>query len=161
MIDFFQDSGLTVADYMDMLKEKKRARGFSFGRHHGPHDTSTRTIHAESSIAEEATERGVDFEVVPRGSIAAGINRVRQILPMCWFDETRCADGVEALEQYGYTWSPELGMFSKEPEHSRWSHAADALRTFAVGYQEDMDEDYTPEPSQLFFNPLTYNQKGR
>jgi hypothetical protein len=30
-------------------------------------------------------------------------------------------------------------MFSMKPEHSKWSHAADALRTSAVGYEEPLD----------------------
>ena len=46
-----------------------------------------------------------------------------------------------------------------KPEHSRWSHAADALRTFAVGYQEDVDEDYTPPKPDLFFNVFDYGRK--
>ena len=51
-------------------------------------------------------------------------------------------------------------MFSMKPAHSRYSHAADALRTFTVGYQEEVDlAHYTPPPpSILKFNPFTYGR---
>jgi hypothetical protein len=32
------------------------------------------------------------------------------------------------------------------------------MRTFAVGYEEPPDDDWRPEPSQLHFNPLTYQK---
>jgi phage terminase large subunit len=86
-------------------------------------------------------ECGLFFEIVQRGSVAAGISATRQLIPQMWFDETKTAEGLDALERYKYEWNPGLQVFSMKPEHSRWSHAADALRTFAVGYQEDGDED--------------------
>jgi len=51
-------------------------------------------------------------------------------------------------------------MFSMKPAHSRSSHAADALRTFAVSYQDEVDlAQYTPPPpSILTFNPFTYGR---
>ena len=161
LIDYFADSGLTVPDYLDMLKEKKRAHGYSYDRHYGPHDTDARTIHAESSIAEEAAERGVFFEVVPRGTVAAGINKVRETLPLCWFDAEKCAEGITSLEQYRYTWSPELGVFSKEPEHSKHSHGADAFRTLCVGYEEEADlaNSKPPAPSVTWFNVFTHGKR--
>jgi hypothetical protein len=160
LIDYFADSGLTVPGYLDMLKEKKREHGYSYGTHLGPHDTDQRTIHAESSIAEEAAERGVDFTVVPRGTVAAGINRVREILPRCWFDETKCAEGIAALEQYKYTWSADLGVFSKEPEHSKHSHAADAFRVLASGDVDADDLEADGAPTVLNFSPFTYDKAG-
>jgi phage terminase large subunit len=76
-----------------------------------------------------------------------------------WFDEDKCAEGLDALERYAYEWSPELQMFSIKPEHSRWSHAADALRTFAVGYQEDADEYAEPPQSELWLDVFNYGKR--
>jgi phage terminase large subunit len=161
LIDYVADSGLTVPDYMDMLREKKRERGYSYSQHYGPHDTDARTIHAESSIADEAAERGVFFEVIPRGSVAAGINKVREMLPLCWFDAERCADGITALEEYRYTWNPSLGVFSKEPEHSKHSHGADAFRIFAMAEHEaPEDDDFTPSPTVMEFDIFSH-RRGR
>ena len=41
-----------------------------------------------------------------------------------------------------------------KPEHSWYSHAADALRTFAVGYQEDVDEALRAAKIRVVFQRL-------
>ena len=84
---------------------------------------------------------------------------MRQLLPQCWIDEGKCAEGIEAPERYTHEWQPELQVFSKKPEHSRWSHGADAFRTFAVGYQEPPDEYAKPKSAILDFNPFTYGRR--
>jgi len=65
------------------------------------------------------------------------------------------------LERYKYEWNPDLQVFSMRPEHSRDSDAADALPTFAVGYQDagDLAHYAPPPPSQLYFNPLTCGKR--
>jgi phage terminase large subunit len=149
-----------VADFADVLKEKKREHGYSFGEHLAPHDATSKSIQTGQSIADMAAECGLYFQVAERGSVAAGISRVRQLLPQCWFDEGKCAEGIESLERYKYEWQPDLQVFSQKPEHSKWSHAADALRTFAVGYQDKGDLDhYTPEPSILHFDVFNYGKR--
>jgi hypothetical protein len=52
-----------------------------------------------------------------------------------------------------------LQVFSIKPEHSWYSNAADALRTFAVGYQEDVDGHYEPPKSEWYFNVLPYGKR--
>jgi hypothetical protein len=104
-------------------------------------------------------ECGLFFEIVQRGSIAAGISATRQLLPQMWFDEGTCAEGLDALERYRYEWNPDLQVFSMKPERSKYSHAADALRTFAVGYQEDADEYAEPPKSELWFDVFTYRKR--
>ena len=154
VVDFFQASGLTVADYADVLKEKIREHGYSYGRHFAPHAAASDNFQTGHSIAEEAAARGVFFEIVQRGSIAAGINRVRQLLPQMWIDETQCGEGVRGLENYAYEFSAELQMFSMKPAHSRWSHSADALRTFADGFTPDLDPDTLDHRVHSEFIPL-------
>jgi phage terminase large subunit len=93
--------------------------------------------------------------------VAAGISAVRQLLPQCWFDETKCAAGLGALERYAEKWSPELQMFSMKLEHSKWSHAADAFRTFAVGLSELPVDDDNWKPSETItrFNGSSHRQR--
>jgi hypothetical protein len=81
VIDYFQAAGLTVSDYADVLKEKKREHVYSYGTHYAPHDAASDNIQTGKSIAGTAAEAGLYFEVVQRGSVAAGINAVRQLFP--------------------------------------------------------------------------------
>ncbi len=165
-IDFYQASGLAITDYADVLKERKRLCGYSYpiNGHLAPHDAGAASIQSGRSLADVARDAGLDFTIVERTSVASGIALVRQLLPQCWFDEGKCAEGIEALEKYGYAWNPEMGAFSLKPEHSRWSHPADALRTFATGHEGILDEDdlekYTKNlRTDLTFNPFTYDKQ--
>jgi phage terminase large subunit len=161
VINFTQASGLTVADYGDLMKERKRAHGYSFGAHLAPHDVAAENIQTGRSIKDVAAEAGLDFEVVERGSVAAGISATLQFFPQMWFDENKCGEGIDALERYAYEWNPELQLFSQKLAHSRWSHVADALRTFAMGYEEAPTREELAEqskPMQLNFNPFTWRR---
>ena len=44
-----------------------------------------------------AKQLGLTFQVRPDLSFADGINAVRLTLPKCYFDEQKCAPGLESL----------------------------------------------------------------
>jgi hypothetical protein len=102
VIDFFQDAGLSVADYAAMLTERRRTYRYSYGTHLAPFNVASDNIQTGRSIQDVALDCGLDFTPVKRGSVAAGISAVRQLLPQCWFDETKCAEGLDSLERYAY-----------------------------------------------------------
>ncbi len=164
LINFYQASGLTITDCAEVvLKEWGGRQGYRYaiGGHLLPHDADTDVFSAEGTTAEKGRALGLDLTVVEKTGVASGINRVRQLLPQCWFDEAKCAEGVEALTHYSYAWNPEMGAFSMKPEHNRWSHAADAFRYFAVGHQEPPDESELRDlKSELQFNPFTYERQN-
>lgn len=43
---------------------------------------------------------GIKVTVCPNIPVADGIQAVRMLLPTCWFDKTKCKDGIEALRMY-------------------------------------------------------------
>jgi hypothetical protein len=65
------------------------------------------------------------------GSITDGLNATRMLLPKCWFNESACARGIDALRNY--RWKPETTnpTGDTKPVHDWASHGADALRTLA------------------------------
>jgi phage terminase large subunit len=83
------------------------------------------------SIEEQmkATHR---VRIVKRLSLEDGINAARTIFPQCYFDEQRCADGLQALRHYQYEIQESLGILSRVPKHDWSSHAADAFRYSGV-----------------------------
>jgi phage terminase large subunit len=97
-------------------------------------------------------EAGHKVRIVPNIKIAQGINAVRTIFPNCWFDETKCADGLNALRRYRYDVDQETGQFSRQPLHDENSHAADALRMMAVAFREEKQTklDITPPQRPSF-----------
>jgi phage terminase large subunit len=66
--------------------------------------------------------------------IQVHIPAMRNVLSQCWFDEIKCADGLSALENYRSEYDEDKKKLSNRPVHDWACHAADAFRTFAVGY---------------------------
>jgi hypothetical protein len=55
------------------------------------------------------------------------------MLPRCWFDAEKCAQGIEALKQYRCEYDEEKKVFSPRPLHDWTSDYADAMRYLARG----------------------------
>jgi hypothetical protein len=85
--------------------------------------------------------------VVKRQSVEDGINAVRNYLPRCWIDATKCAKGVEALKQYRKEWDDKTQTFRSRPLHDWTSHAADAFRYLALAKPETVKWDKIKYPA--------------
>ncbi len=166
VIDFLQESGGTIEYFAGVLKERARRCGYQYGQHLAPHDAAAENIQTGRSLVDVAADHGVMFDVVKRGDVAVGINHVRTLLPQCWFDAEKCAEGIVSLERYAFEWDSEARIFSLKPKHDAHSHAADALRTFAVGYEdfptEEEAERYTRNlKTELQFSAFHYEKQHR
>jgi hypothetical protein len=54
---------------------------------------------------------------------------------MCWFDKTKCSDGLEALRQYQREYDEDKKAFRASPRHDWTSHPSDAFRMMAVAWR--------------------------
>ena len=142
IIDYYQNCALDLDHYLLVLQN----RGYAYGLHWLPKDASHKRLGAKQTIEQQAKEvLGRDkVRIVRAISIANGINAVRSIFGNCFFDEEKCADGLQALARYKYRVDPETKARSKDPDHT-WSDAPDAFRAFAVSVKEGAD---TPPPVQ-------------
>jgi phage terminase large subunit len=50
---------------------------------------------------------------------------------MCWFDEAKCADGLQSLRHYKFEYDQEKNRWGESPAHDWASHGADAF--MAIG----------------------------
>jgi hypothetical protein len=71
-----------------------------------------------------------------------GISSAR-LLPRCYFDRRKCADGIEALRQYRADFDEKAKTFNDKPRHDWTSHSADAFRYMAMAYKEIVPETPT------------------
>ena len=144
VIDYYANSGEGLQHYARELQNKK----YVYGVHHLPHDANARELGTGRSRFEVMEELlGHNIEVVPRLAVDDGIQAGRLIFTHCWFDETKCAKGLEALANYHREWDDKNKVFKNTPSHDWSSHAADAFRYFAVGYtiprrQRSRKDDY-------------------
>lgn len=133
-IDYLRDTGKTMEYYAQQIQKK----GYLLGNIYLPHDGADQSV-VTSDTAESEIKRllpGVKVRIVPRvPQLDMGINAARQKIPECYFHETNCARGIEALENYRKKWNETLGNWSGEPVHDANSHGADAYRQFAQGWE--------------------------
>ena len=131
VIDFYQDCQKPIDFYTALLQTK----GYTYRDHWLPHDAEHKNMTGRST-KEIVEGMGLPVRITPKLSIANGINAARMLMNRCYFDQTRCAEGLQALRHYRYAVDPDTKMFSDKPLHDQHSHAADAFRYVAVGLDE-------------------------
>jgi phage terminase large subunit len=124
LIDYYENSGESLAHYADVLEEKE----YAYERHIAPHDIMARELGTGKSRFEVSQDLGIDFEVAPKLEVDHGIESVRNALPYCWFDREKCKLGLDALRQYRKQWDEKNQVFKNKPLHDWCSHAADSFR---------------------------------
>ncbi len=131
VIDFLQGAGKTVGWFNAELNK----RPWQWGEDWLPHDATAKLLAAEGRTIMDQVRAGCRKpRLVPRVSVADGINAARTVFDRCWFDQERCADGLHALRHYRY--AVEEGRPAGQPLHDWASHAADAFRYLAVSLRE-------------------------
>lgn len=129
VIDYYENSGEGLSHYVKMLKE----RDYNYGRHYAPHDIQVRELTSGKARIDAAREMGLKFTVVPKHEVNDGIEAVRNLLPLCWFDYEKCRRGIEALRGYRKEWNEKMKCYSANPLHDWTSHGADGFRIYAMG----------------------------
>lgn len=133
VIDYLQGSQKPMDWYVAELNR----RGYAWGEDWLPHDAQARTLAAGGrTIAGQLRGLGRAVRIAERTSLADGINAARTLFGRCWFDESRCCDGLHALRHYRYSVDAD-GRLGRQPLHDWASHAADAFRYLAVTLQAD------------------------
>lgn len=131
LIDYYEASGEGLPHYAQVLASK----GYVYGAHWAPHDIQVREFASGRSRLEVARSLGISFAVAPNLPIEEGIHAARMLFPRCWFDATRCAAGLEALQHYRRDYNQRLNEFKATPVHDWASHGSDAWRYLAVRQQ--------------------------
>ena len=138
VIDYYESGGTSsLQECVQVLQ----ARGYVYGRHVAPHDIEVKELALNGLTRREAARSlGITFEIAPKLPIEDGINAVRLFLPRCWFDATKCAAGLEALQHYRRDYNQRLNEFKAAPVHDWASHGADAFRYLAVSHRHPKDK---------------------
>lgn len=113
-----------------------QSRGYVLGTVWLPHDAKAKSLATGRTIHEITMAAGFKTEITPNISIEDGINALRTIFKDTWFDQEKCADGLQALRRYRYDVDPDTKQWSRKPLHDDSSHYADAARYFAVAMRD-------------------------
>lgn len=151
VVDYLENRGKTIAWYVIQLQN----RGYMYGTDWLPHDGVDAMIHSnlvadDKSKSPEMLLRaaGRRVRIAPKLSVDSGINAARTIFAQCWFDEKKCADGLQALSHY--QWGPVSanGNEPRQPLHNWASHGSDAYRTLAVCIKQPVEDSAPPAGRQ-------------
>lgn len=128
VVDHDKDAGLDASEWIDRIKERCKSRGYTIGTIWLPHDAKARTFATRDSPMEQFLNgfgHGI-VKLVPRTKILDRVNAARTIIEKCWFDEKRCAVGIDGLEGWQFEYDQERKEFSATPRHDQNSHDGDA-----------------------------------
>lgn len=146
LIDYYETNGHGVPHYTDLIKSKP----YTYGRHWVPHDAANELMAAGGrSIVNQMWDAGVKASIIPATSQQNSIEATRMTLPRCWFDETACAQGIEALRQYQFEFDEDKKTFKSKPRHDWASHACDAFEIIGQVWRNPESERVTAPPRFL------------
>lgn len=101
-----------------------------------PHDARSRRLGQKKSVQQQFIDAGFRTRIVPNITVSQGISHARAFMEKCWFDETLCADGLQALGHYRFEVIEGTNTFSDTPLHDWASHGADAFRYMALALRD-------------------------
>lgn len=133
-IDYYRADGVGLDHYVKVLREKP----YIYAGHILPHDVQVRELGTGKSRIEVLHELGISYDTITTTRqlpVHDGIQALRMMLPMCWFDAEKCKEGIEALRMYRREFDEKRQEFRNSPLHDWTSHPADAARYFAIGYK--------------------------
>ena len=136
IIDYYENSGVGLDHYAKVLLDKE----YQYEQHILPHDVKVKELGTGKSRLETLDALGIrNIEIAPKLAVEDGIQAARSLIPRCWFDESKCTRGIEALRQYRRDYDERLKTWRGRPLHDWTSHGADAFRYLAVGYKPAAD----------------------
>lgn len=139
VIDYYENHGEGMSHYIRYIKKLP----YQYGTHYAPHDLGT--LAGDDVVFKTAERLEIRFHKLKRVKrIDDGIERVRGVLPRCWFDKTKCERGINALEDYHPNYNEKNEVFADSPAHTWSSHASTAFMYLAEVVHKQI---YTPKGS--------------
>lgn len=155
--DYFSKTGELPSYYADQVQRRTEAADCPLGWVYLPHDGARMNRRGETAEDDLRSAGLRNIKLVPRTPHRwNSINYLRALFRMLYVDEGRCSvetslgtlpdgtpwvlpSGLDCLDYYTKK-EPKDGEVGEEPEHNRYSHGADALRTMAEAHKLRMIE---------------------
>lgn len=163
VLECYHAAGKDPDHYFDIVKSKN----YRYGMHHFPHDAKAKTFASMGRSVQEMAWAALGHDkvsIVPSLSVQDGIQAVRKMLAVTYFDAEKCASGIEALDQYQREWDSEKRMFKDKPLHDWTSHYADSFRMMAIAWRDEpkrKEDDPKRYELDLTFNELIKRQRAK
>ncbi|MGH9822655.1 MAG: PBSX family phage terminase large subunit [Blastocatellia bacterium] len=148
IIDYIEDSHLTLVDYVRALEVRK----FRWGNDWLPHDGAAKDFKTGKSSQEILMQLGRKVKIVPRLEVEAGIKATRIVFPRIYVDSDKAGRLMDCLKRYRRM-IPTTTNEPSSPLHDEYSHAADAVRYLALSVSQMVNE-------ATFRKPIVYPKQA-
>lgn len=132
-LDYYEAQGQPLATHVAWL----RANGYGNALCVLPHDGATNDRVHDASYESALRQAGFAVTVIRnqgKGAATLRVEAARRLFPNMWFDEIRCAAGLDALGAY-HERRDEVRGIGLGPAHDWASHGADAFGLGAVAWR--------------------------
>lgn len=128
VIDFYEAQGEGIAHFAKIIQNKP----YVYGTHYMPHDAGSGSIQTGRTLQDVAYDVGIKSIVLEREKDKQiGIEAVRSMLSICYFDEMKCRHLIKCLENYHKKFNDKTQAYSEAPVRDWTTHAADSARYMA------------------------------
>lgn len=151
VLNYYEAQGQPLAAHMRWLRDNDCGPGEA--EVVLPHDGETHDRVHDVSFESAFRKAGWSVTVIPnqgKGAAKQRIEAARKLFPSIWFDEVKCAAGLDALGWYHEKRDDERGI-GLGPEHDWASHGADAFGLMCVAYKP---------PVTKTLKPISYSTAG-
>lgn len=132
-IEYYENQGESLTHYLKYLNRFQKKHDIEWGEHFVPHDARHRELISGIDRVMAAREFGYNFTVLDQHKVEEGVQAVRSLLPLCYFDQNKCNQGIKCLDFYRKKYNEVLKVYYNTPCHDKWSHGADSFRYACVG----------------------------
>ncbi len=159
VVGFYQNCMYGLPHYAEYCSNLYQEKGWEHGEDYFPHDIKVTEWGTDRTRIEMAISHGFNAVKAPTLDLQDGINAGRATIPICYFDEEGCGDGIRVLKSYRWEWDDIRGAWKTNvPRHDENSHGGDAWRTLGVSWREITPElDPGPRRDELV---LSANRDG-
>jgi len=154
-IDYYEDHNKSYDFFVHFMLSEKH---YHYGTVFLPHDAEKRDEVTLKSYADKVrdilNEKHINLVVLKKDDIISGINLSKVFINKCFFDSSRCSQGIDHLQKYKRKWKEGIGWIH-EPLHNIHSHAADSFRyaTISIDYiKKSSNESLSKHQKALEFS---------
>jgi len=144
VINEYHNTGESLEHYVNMLWDKRRTEGYSYGRCILPHDAKVTDLSSDISRKDVLRKLGVrGIRVLRRTKdVNNDIEQVRKAIPHMWVDGVLAKYIVRMFGRYTKEWDEVRGTWKEKARHDEWSNPADAVRYMVMSRMHDTTSSY-------------------
>jgi hypothetical protein len=136
---YYEKNNMPFSHFLQEARQFCTRNGLILHSHYLPHDGNKRGDWDAKTLADHARDSGEQVYVVPRLSNKhAGIELMRQILPVSSFEKDHTQRLRQCLSAYSKEFDSRRGIYKNEPLHNWASHGVDTFQTACLAIDQRM-----------------------